>query len=376
MSSPIVAHVVHSLETGGLENGVVNLVNTAGFRFRHMIVCMTTAGPLRARVDRGVEVVTIGKRPGHDLPALIRLVRLLRAVRPAIVHSRNWAAFDAIPAARVAGVGVIVHGEHGREATDPEGRSGRRNRVRRMLHPLVSQFVTVSRDLERWLIEDVRLPAKKVTAIANGVDLTRFGHLDRREARRSLGLPDGSLVLGTVGRLDPVKDQAALLRAFADLLPAHPEAWLILAGDGPCREELLGLAANLQIGERVRFLGDRSDVAVVLAAMDLFVLPSIAEGMSNTLLEAMASSLPVVATRVGGNRELIEEGTNGRLVPARNPGALTAAIAGYFDDSHLRVLHGKASRERVEDAFSLERMSHAYMNLYDRLLARRRGSRI
>jgi sugar transferase (PEP-CTERM/EpsH1 system associated) len=376
MSSPIVAHVVHSLETGGLENGVVNLVNTAGFRFRHMIVCMTTAGPLRARLDRGVEVVTIGKRPGHDLPALIRLVRLLRAVRPAIVHSRNWAAFDAIPAARLAGVGVIVHGEHGREATDPEGRSGRRNRIRRMLHPLVSQFVTVSRDLERWLIEDVRLPARKVTAIANGVDLTRFGHLDRREARRSLGLPDGSLVLGTVGRLDPVKDQAALLRAFADLLPAHPEAWLILAGDGPCREELLGLAASLQIGERVRFLGDRSDVAVVLAAMDLFVLPSIAEGMSNTLLEAMASSLPVVATRVGGNLELIEEGTNGRLVPARNPGALTAAIASYLDDSHLRVLHGKASRARVEGAFSLERMSHAYMNLYDRLLARRRGSRI
>ncbi len=368
---PVVAHVVHSLDVGGLENGVVNLVNTAGLRFRHVIVCMTTAGPLRDRLDPGVEVVTVGKRPGQDLAAVVRLIRLLRAVRPAIVHSRNWAALDAVPSARLAGVRVIVHGEHGREATDPEGRSERRNRIRRLIHPLVSQFVTVSRDLERWLIEDVRLPDRKVTAIPNGVDVTRFGCPDRRAARRSLGLPDDSLVLGTVGRLDPVKDQAGLLRAFADLLPAHPEAWLIVAGNGPCRENLHGLAASLRISERVRFLGERPDVPVVLAAMNLFVLPSIAEGMSNTLLEAMASGLPVVATRVGGNPELIEEGVNGRLVPAQDSGALTAAIAGYLDDPHLRALHGKASRERVASSFSLERMTEAYVNLYGRLLARR-----
>jgi sugar transferase (PEP-CTERM/EpsH1 system associated) len=369
---PVVVHVVHSLETGGLENGVVNLVNTAGLRFRHIVVCMTTAGSLRARLNPGVEVVTIGKRPGHDLGAFVRLIRLLRAVRPAIVHSRNWAALDAIPAARMAGVGVVVHGEHGREASDPEGRNGRRNRIRRLIHPLVSEFVTVSGDLERWLVEGVRLPAGKVTAIPNGVDLTRFGYPDRQEARRSLGLPDdGSLVVGTVGRLDPVKDQAGLLRAVADLLPAHPDAWVIVAGNGPCREDLVGLAASLQITSRVRFLGERSDVPAVLAAMDVFVLPSIGEGMSNTLLEAMASSLPVVATRVGGNPELIEDGVNGRLVPAQDPGALTAAIAGYLDDSHLRALHGKASRERVVNSFSLERMSEAYVNLYARLLARR-----
>lgn len=373
---PVVAHVVHSLETGGLENGVVNLVNTAGLHFRHIIVCMATAGALRARLNPAVEVVTIGKRSGHDLAAVVRLVRLLRAIRPAIVHSRNWAALDAIPAARLAGVGVIVHGEHGREATDPEGRSGRRNRIRRLIHPLVTQFVTVSSDLERWLIGAVRLPARKVTAIPNGVDLARFGHSDRQEARRSMGLPDGSLVVGTVGRLDPVKDQAGLLRAFADLLPAHPEAWLMVVGTGPCREDLLGLAARLGISDRVRFLGERLDVPLVLAAMDLFVLPSIAEGMSNTLLEAMASSLPVVATRVGGNSELIEEGINGRLVPSGDPGALAAAIGSYLDDSHLRALHGKASRDRVAGSFSLERMSEAYVNLYSRLLARRGWSGI
>lgn len=371
---PVVVHAIYSLATGGLENGVVNLINTAGLRFRHVIVCMTTAGPLRDRLKPAVEVLSVGKRPGQDPLAFVRLVRLLRALRPTIVHSRNWAALDAILAARLAGVSVVVHGEHGREAMDPEGRNARRNRIRRLLHPLVSQFITVTSDLERWLVEDVGLPERKVLTIPNGVDLTRFGHADRRGARRSLGLPEDGLVLGTVGRLDPVKDQAGLLRAFADLLPAHPEAWLVAAGDGPCREELLGLAARLGVSGRVRFLGERLDVPAVLATMDLFVLPSIGEGMSNTLLEAMASSLPVVATRVGGNPELIEDGVNGRLVRAQDPGALAAAIAAYLDDSHLRALHGKASRERAADHFGLERMTEAYVSLYGRLLARRGGS--
>jgi sugar transferase (PEP-CTERM/EpsH1 system associated) len=367
---PVVAHVIHSLAIGGLENGVVNLVNTSGPRFRHVIICITGDGSLRNRLTPTVETFMLRKRPGNDAAAFLRLVRILREIRPAIMHSRNWAALDAIPAARLAGVGVVVHGEHGREAADPHGRNARRNRIRRLLHPLVSQFITVARDLERWLVEDVGLPRRKVLTIRNGVDLARFGHTDRLEARRSLGFPEDGLVVGTVGRLDPVKDQAGLLQAFTGLLPAHPQAWLLVAGDGPCRENLLRRAASLGISERVRFLGERTDVPVVFGAMDLFVLPSIAEGMSNTMLEAMASGLPVVATRVGGNAELVEDGANGRLVLPQDVAALTTAMAAYLDDSHLRSLHGKASRERAVDHFGLERMSGAYTGLYSRLLIR------
>jgi sugar transferase (PEP-CTERM/EpsH1 system associated) len=243
--------------------------------------------------------------------------------------------------------------------------------VRYLLSPLVSHFVTVSRDLERWLVEDVRVPARKVSTIPNGVDLTRFGPGRQPDARRALGLPAEGIVVGTVGRLDPVKDQAGLVRAFATLMPAYPDALLVLAGDGPCRGELARLVTDLGADGRVRLLGECRDVAQALAAMDLFVLPSLAEGMSNTILEAMAVGLPVVATRVGGNRELVDEGETGRLVPPRDPRALADAVAGYLDDAHVRVLHGKASRRRASETFALERMYRAHESLYGRLLAGR-----
>ena len=370
----VVVHAIHSLGTGGLENGVVNLINSADRSFRHVVMCMTTEGPLRERLRRDVEVVSVGKRPGQDPAAFWRLIALLRDLRPGIVHSRNWGAIDAVAAARLAGVRVVVHGEHGREAGDPQGQNPRRRRVRRLLQPLVSRFVTVSRDLERWLVEDIGLRQEKVLTIPNGVDLDRFGNCDRLEARRALGVPASGVILGTVGRLDPVKDQAGLVRAFAEVAQAHREAWLIVAGDGPCRADLLGLACDLRVSERVRFLGECRNVPGILAAMDVFVLPSIGEGMSNTLLEAMASGLPVVATRVGGNPELVEDRVSGRLVPSRDPRALAGAIAEYLDDPHLRSLHGKASRERAAGSFSLERMTEAYTNLYGQLLGRRDGS--
>lgn len=370
-SRRVIAHVVHSLGTGGLENGVVNLANTASGSLRHVIICMTTEGGLRSCLKPGIEVFALGKRVGHDVRAFVRLVRLLRQIRPAVVHTRNWATFDAVPAARLARVAVLVHGEHGRDISDPDGRNRRRRRLRRVLSPLVDKFVAVSHDLERWLIEDVRLPARKVVAIRNGVDLTRFGNVDRGEARAHLGLPPESLVVGTVGRLDPVKDQAALIRAFAAMRHARPDCRVLIAGDGPCHGDLRALVTGLGVEDRIHLLGERRDIPEVLAAMDVFVLPSIAEGISNTVLEAMATGLPVVATAVGGNPELVEDGVTGRLVPRRNPSALVAGIEAYLDDPHLRAVHGKASRQRAVEHFGLDRMANAYSNLYAGLLTGR-----
>jgi sugar transferase (PEP-CTERM/EpsH1 system associated) len=365
---PLVVHVVHSLAVGGLENGVINLANNTSARLRHVIVCLTEEGSMRSRLAPGIEVFALGKRPGQDLRAILRLVRLLRRLRPAIVHCRNWAAFDAVPAARLAGVRRVVHGEHGRDITDPEGRNAKRNWVRRRFAPMVSHFVAVSRDLDRWLREDVRVPRAKVSTIPNGVDLSRFAQVGRPEAREAMGLASEAPVICTVGRLDPVKDQAGLIRAFAGLLPAHPEAVLLIAGDGPCREDLTRVIAELGVADRVRLLGECRNVPEVLAAADVFVLPSIAEGMSNTLLEAMAAGLPVVATRVGGNPEMVEDGVTGRLVPIRDPGTLREALTAYVDDPHLRAVHGKASRQRAVECFSLERMCRDYVDLYRRLL--------
>jgi sugar transferase (PEP-CTERM/EpsH1 system associated) len=371
---PIVAHVVYALGTGGLENGVVNVVNDPDSSFRHVVVCLATGGPLQARLRPGTAVFTVGKRDGQDPRAVWRLVRLLQSIRPDIVHSRNWATFDTILAARLAGVRIVIHGEHGRDISDPEGRNRRRSRLRRLFSPLVTRFVTVSDDLRRWLLEDVGVGAAKVMTIHNGVDVERFAGVRRSEVRDALGLPVEAPVIGTVSRLDPVKDHAGLLRAFAATLPRHPEAILVVAGDGPCWEEIVALAGSLGLNDRVRLLGERRDIPQVLAALDLFVLPSIAEGLSNTVLEAMATGLPVVATRVGGNPELVEDGVTGRLVPVRDDQALVDAIVGYLDDPHLRALHGKASGERALRHFGIDRMRRQYEELYRGLLvsARRR----
>jgi sugar transferase (PEP-CTERM/EpsH1 system associated) len=309
---------------------------------------------------------------------VLRLATLLRRLRPAIVHSRNWGAIDAVLAARVARVPVVIHGEHGREVTDPEGLDRRRNRFRRLVAPLITRFVTVSFDLHRWLLTTVRIPAAKVVAIHNGVDTSRFAGREREAARQVLGLPARAVIVGTVGRLDPVKDHAGLLAAFSALRAKHPAAQLVVVGEGPCRAPLEHRIRELGLTGAVHLLGLRRDVAMLLGGMDVFVLPSLAEGISNTVLEAMATGLPVVATRVGGNPELVENGISGLLVPAGSPSALAAALRSYVADPERRAAHGAAGRRRVLEHFSLEQMAQGYRGLYMALArepAARRASR-
>lgn len=358
-----VAHVVHSLEVGGTENGVVNLVGALR-EVRHSVVAVTATGPLAARLPAGVPVSCVHKRAGIDVRAVGRFVAAFRALRPDVVHTRNWASFDAVVAARVAGVRVVIHGEHGREIGDPEGRNPRRNRIRKLLSPLVTGFVAVTHDLERWLVERVGIPAHKVVTIPNGVDTRRFVDGDRPAARAALGAPHGSLVIGTVGRLDPVKDQVGFLRAFARVAARYPTALAVLVGDGPCRAALEQEIASLGLDGRARLLGNRLDVPRLLPGFDLFSLPSIAEGMSNTVLEAMAAGLPVVATRVGGTPDMVDDGVTGALVAPRDVAGLAAAFDAYLADPFLRASHGKAGQARALTEFSLERMAATYGALY------------
>jgi sugar transferase (PEP-CTERM/EpsH1 system associated) len=359
-----VVHVLHSLGVGGTENGVVNLINALGGEFRHTIVSMSTRGALAARLSVPVEIHALDRRRGLDLRASARLARLLRRLRPDVVHSRNWGAFDAILAARLAHVPTLIHGEHGWEASDPAGRNPRRNRFRRLLAPLVWRFITVSRDLERWLTTTVGVPADKIVTIVNGVDTARFAEAPRDAGRRALGLGEDRVVIGTVGRLNPVKDQGTLLDAFARVPDGRRELALVLVGEGPAAGALRDRAERPDLDGRVHFLGRRDDIPLVLRGLDVFALPSLNEGISNTVLEAMASGLPIVATRTGGNPELIEDGVTGRLVPVGDAAALAQALGTYARDPLLRTLHGKAARERAVEEFGLDRMVDRYRRLY------------
>jgi sugar transferase (PEP-CTERM/EpsH1 system associated) len=245
--------------------------------------------------------------------------------------------------------------------------------VRRALAPLVTRFITVSRELQRWLTDEVGIRTEKVSTIHNGVDLRRFCPMDRGEARTRIGLPRHGRVIGTVGRLDPVKDQASLIHAFAKLRPGHPDTRLLIVGDGPYRAELARLVRGYGVEDQVLLAGERQDIPVVLAAMDVFALPSIAEGMSNTLLEAMASGLPAVATRVGGTAELLEDGKTGRLIERGDRAALEKVLCEYLEDGELRLTHGRAAREWVTEHFGLERMCREYFDVYRGVLAGRCG---
>lgn len=369
-----VVHVLHSLGVGGTENGVVNLIGALGEDFLHTVISVTDVGLLAARLPPSVAVHSLHKRPGIDAGSFVGLTVLLRRLRPDIVHSRNWAAFDAVPAARLARVPVVIHGEHGREATDPHGLNRKRNRIRRLVGGLVDRFVTVSDDLRRWLIVTVGVPEEKVLRIPNGVDTIRFRDDGREARRRTLGIPSDTIVIGTVGRLDPVKDQMGLLDAFALLNGGGPPRVLVIVWDGPCRAALEARARRSDLAGQVWILGERPDVPVLLKEFDVFVLPSIAEGISNTILEAMATGLPVIATRTGGNPELVEDGVTGALVPVGEPRRLAQTLEAYLRDAHLRALHGKAGRQRAVEQFSLERMTKGYRDLY-LSLARGQGIR-
>jgi sugar transferase (PEP-CTERM/EpsH1 system associated) len=365
---PRIVHVIPTLRTGGLERTLLRLTTDLAGEFEHVVVTPSRHGPLTASFSAVAHVVALGESRAPDRWMALRMGRLFRALRPRIVHSRNWTCIDAIIGARLAGVPVVVHGEHGRDASDPEGRNPVRRRVRRALGLLVTEFTAVSRDLVRWLVEEIGVPVRKVRHIPNGVDVECFAPRPPEPARRALNLPSGTAVIGTVGRLDPVKDHIGLIRAFAAATTGR-HAILLIAGDGPCRERIEDAIRGLGLGARVHVLGERSDVPVVLNTLDLFVLASLGEGMSNSILEAMATGLPVVATRVGGNGELVADGVTGILVPGGSHEALAGAMRRYLDHPELMRAHGSAGRTRVEAEFTLATMVGAYRELYRRRLS-------
>ena len=377
---PLVVHIVYRFDTGGLENGVVNLINHLPvLAYRHAVVALTEVVPgFAQRIQRDdVAYFSLHKPPGHGAKLYPRLAQLFRQLRPAIVHTRNLAALECQVPARWAGVPVRIHGEHGRDVDDLDGTRRRYQWMRRAYRPFVQQYVALSGDLAAYLHQRVGVPERRIAQIYNGVDIGRFCPAPGgRAALAGSPFNDPSLwVIGTVGRMQAVKAQTQLARAFiraVELQPAlRSRLRLVMVGDGPLRAEAQALLNAAGLADLAWLPGERADVPDVMRGLDCFVLPSLAEGISNTILEAMASGLPVLATAVGGNAELIVAGQTGELVPVGDGEAMAVALLRLAADPVRATAQGRAGRQRVVQHFSLPAMVGAYQALYDRLLAGR-----
>ncbi|MDA8382456.1 MAG: TIGR03088 family PEP-CTERM/XrtA system glycosyltransferase [Betaproteobacteria bacterium] len=371
------AHVVHRFALGGMENGMVNLLNhLPEGHSRHVIVCLEGYTDYRERIRRpDLEIHALHRRPGLDPSVYQKAWRLLRRLRPQVVHTRNLSALEIQAVAAAAGVRGRIHGEHGRDIFDLAGTNRRYNWLRRAMAPLVGHYIAVSQDLKAWLTASVGVPEDKVTQIYNGVDIERFA--PRGQTRHRLGPPGfatpGSFIIGAIGRMAAVKDHRMLVRAFIRLAQALPQERnrlrLMIVGDGLARQDCIDLLAAAGLAHLAWLPGERADIPELLGAMDVFVLPSLGEGISNTLLEAMACGLPVAATNVGGNPELVTAGETGTLVPAGDDLALARALADYLAHPERARREGQRGRARVEARFSLQAMVASYLAVYDEALA-------
>lgn len=371
--SRLIVHIIYRLGIGGLENGLVNIINLLPEdRYRHAIICLTESTDFSQRLRRNdVAIFEIHKRPGQDWASFFKVYRLLKQLKPAIVHTRNLGAIEYQLCAFFAGVPYRLHGEHGWDVFDPDGSNVKYQWLRRLLGVLIHRFIPLSHQLQDYLQDKVGIPEAKINRICNGVDTSIFH--PRTDSRRtpvgcSLSF-DNKVVIGTVGRMHGVKDQMTLVRAYIDACGKSTEflknTCLILVGDGPLREEALALLDTNGLRGNAWLPGCRSDIAEILRSLDIFVLPSKAEGISNTILEAMASGLPVIATRVGGNPELVVDGETGCLVGKENVAEMAEAMLRLTGDDEKRRQFSIAANRRIQREFSIDGMVDRYQRVYD-----------
>lgn len=361
---PDVLHVVLSLSPGGTERVVIELTKKTRPAVRG-VVCLDEAGAWSSQlVEAGIPVTQLGRRPGFRPKLGLDIVRVARRSGARILHCHHYSPFVYGRLATMIAPDLrIVFTEHGRLSDAAPSAK------RRFANPILARFAgsmnAVSYDLRNHMIES-GFPATRIGVVHNGIDPGPVVTDERAVgARLALDIPQHAPVLGTVGRLDAVKDLPTLFRAVQMLKERWPRIRLLVVGDGAERATLTALCRELNLEKSVLFLGHRDDARAVMPAFDVYVNSSISEGISLTLLEAMAASRPIVATRVGGTAEVVDHDVTGLLVPSRSPGQLAGAIEPLLCSTSLRTAMGHAGRWRMERRFSLDRMARDYAAIYD-----------
>jgi L-malate glycosyltransferase len=354
-----------SLVPGGTERLTVEIARRLAGRFRMSVCCLDERGAWAAEVeDAGVPVYVMNRQPGFHPLLGRRIAALASRLKVSVIHCHHFSPFVYGSIARFFKPSVkLVYTEHGRLSDAPP--TLKRRVVNMVLSRVAGPSFAVAHDLRKYMLEDGFLE-NRLGVIHNGIEIGPMPDTRaREEARRHLGVPDEAFVVGTVARLDPVKDFTTLVAAIARAAARMPSVVLAIVGDGPERGTVERAIA--QTGAPVRMLGYSAAVRQLLPGFDAYANSSISEGISLTILEAMAAGLPVVATRVGGTPEVVIDRETGRLVSARSVDALAEAILELAEAPARATAMGAAGRARVERAFNIDRMLEDYARQYDRL---------
>lgn len=365
-----VAFVLHAMQVAGAEVLVMETIKKLIGRIEPTVICLDNVGPLGEQLrEEGIEVACLERRPGRDSRAVWRMASVLRRRRVEVVHAHQYTPFFyatlGVSASRINPPVIFTeHGRHYPDVVSPLRRAA--NRI------FFSRMAAAVNAVSGFSAESLRrvdgFAARSIEVVENGIEIERYEmHRDRRALRERFGLDPDRTYIANVARLHPIKDQAMLLRGFAEVAAARRDVDLLLIGDGGLRGPLERLAGDLRVADRVKFLGVRSEVAELLAAVDIFALTSICEAASLTLLEAMASALPVVATAVGGTPEIVRDGIDGILVPRGDAHAAASAILRLLGDPTAASAMGASARERVRGHYLLSNTIDRYMKIYSRL---------
>ncbi|MFO0754200.1 MAG: glycosyltransferase [Thermodesulfovibrionales bacterium] len=358
-------HITHDLAIGGLQQVVVTLCNASDRqKFDLSVLCLRDTGELAGELERaGVPVHSLPrKEEGVDYFSFLKVAKILKREKIDIIHTHNTQPFiDGTLGALLARVKTIVHTDHSRIFPDKR----RYMFAERILSRFACKVVGVSHPTSRNLIHYEKIAPGKVTTILNGIDGSAYGKgIDREKKKRELGIAGRDPVIGLGVRLVRQKGISYLLRAMPEVRKDFPHIALVIAGKGEYESALKREAAELGIAEAVFFIGPRRDMAEVLQVLDLYVLPTLAEGLPLALLEAIAAGCPPVATDVGGNYQVVEHGVNGSLVEPGSPAALSAEIVRLLGDAAVREAYRIRGREIFKEKFSAAAMARSYQELY------------
>lgn len=367
-----VMQLVLSLVIGGTEKLVHDMVRYADpRRVSPAICCLDDLGEFgQALSESGYPIDALHRQPGIDWPLVRQISHILQQKKIDVIHAHHYTPYfyGVMAMLRCKMIGAenvpkIVFTEHGIHY--PYRKKVKRLLINPVLCRLADELVTIAEHTKSNLVKYENYPRKKTRIIYNGIELSAFSKsIDIPAKKKSLGIPPDGKVVGMVARLDPVKNHVMLLRAFQSAAARLPDSCLMIVGDGPMRAELEALSAELGISEKVFFLGARQDIPDLLKTMDIFVLSSFSEGMSITLLEAMAAGLPVIATNVGGNPEVVADGESGYLVSNDDAKGLSQRLLSLLKDEKTRGEMGRAGRQRAERHFSLQHTVNRYTRLY------------